>query len=364
MQNTVNNRQMAFMLFIALSTSSVATVAKTMAISAGHGAWLTLLIESIIFGAMAAVIVKLNQFNEGKTLYEYSRLLTGKYVAFLIGIFYIAHFFLFSLFLCDSFTLLIKSSFLIKTPIWAMLLVGIPIYGIIAYRGIRNIGRLSEIIGLIFLVVAIILFVSMLFQGTFSFVLPLYYPPDTGKYLLSLKDAIEPFIGIEVLLVIPFVKKSKKMSWTAMLSILGIGLFYILDVYGCYAMIGMDEIVYHRFPLVAAIRLVEYPKIEFLQRMDIVYDTIGFMRVFVGKSMLYLMSVELLCKMLPKANRLIVVIIVGAVTFIASMLTVGMPDITQIFVSILSVSCIAAAFVIPLVLFLIAKVKKNEKNSC
>ncbi|MCE5236430.1 MAG: GerAB/ArcD/ProY family transporter [Clostridiaceae bacterium] len=363
MRNTVTNRQVVFILFITLSTSSVATVAKTMAVSAGHGAWLTLLLVSIIFGLIATVIVKLNRLHEGKTLYQYSRELVGKYAAFAIGLIYLAYFFLFSLQLCNTFNQIIKSGFLLKTPVWAMLLAGMPIYGIIAYRGIRNIGRLAEIVGLTFLVVAIILFVSMLFQGTFSFVLPLYYPPDTGKYLLSLKDAIEPFLGVEVLLLIPFTKKSKKLSMTAMLSILGMGLFYILDVYGCYAMIGMDEIVYHKFPLVDAIRLVEYPQIEFLQRLDIVYDTIGFMRVFVGKSMLYLMIVELLSKMLPKANRLILVIVVGAAIFFASFMTSQLPDILRTVTSILSMGGIAVVFVIPLLLLLITKVKKHEENS-
>ena len=364
MQNTVSKRQMVFILFVTLSTSSVATIAKTMATSAQHGAWLTILIASLVFGGMAGLIIKLNQMNEGKMLYEYSRELTGKYVAFLIGLFYLAYFFTFSVFYCDSFDLLIKSSFLMKTPVWAMLLAGMPIYGVIAYKGIRNLGRLAELIGLIFLVVTVILLVSMLLQGTFSFVLPLYNPADTGKYLLALKNTIEPFIGIEVLLVIPFIKGDKKMAKTAVFALIGIGLFYILDVYGCYAMIGMDEIVYHRFPLVDAIRLVEYQKIEFLQRMDIVYDTIGFMRVFLGKSVLYMVIVELLCKMLPKAKRILIVVIVGAAVTLASLATIGIKDIISKLISILSTGGIAAAFVIPMMLLVISKVKKNaQKNS-
>jgi spore germination protein (amino acid permease) len=300
--------------------------------------------------------------NEGKMLYEYSQKLTGKFIAVIIGLFYLVYFFTFSLYYCNTFDLLIKSSFLLKTPVWAMLIAGMPIYGVIAYKGIRNIGRLAEIIGILFLLVALVLFVSMLIQGTFSFVLPLYYPPDTGKYLLSLKDAIEPFLGIEVLLVIPFFKKNKKTAKTAVFAIIGIGLFYILDVYGCYAMIGMDEIVYHRFPLVDAIRLVEYPDIEFLQRLDVLYETIGFMRVFVGKSMLYLVIVELLCKMMPKAKRVFIVIMVGLAITVASLSTNNITNILKTLASILIIGGIAAAFVIPLMLLMIAKVKMNAKK--
>lgn len=363
MQSAINNRQMVFILFITITTSSVATIARTMALSAKHGAWITILIASVFFGIMAGVIVKLNQAHEGKMLYEYSRDLTGKYAAFLIGLFYLAYFFIFSLFYCNSFDLQVKSIFLPKTPIWALLLAGMPVYGVIAYKGIRNLGRLAEIVGIVFLVVAVILFVSMLIQGTFSFILPLYDPSDTGRYLLSLKDTIEPFLGIEVLLVIPFIKKQQKIARTAVLAIIGIGLFYILDVFGCYAMIGMDEIVYHRFPLVDAIRLVEYRRIEFLQRLDIVYDTIGFMRIFVGKSILYLVLVEMLCKMLPKAKRIMLVIAVGIAVTIASLSTVGIPDIIEVLKSILKVGGLTAAFAIPLLLMVMTKVKKNAQKS-
>jgi Na+/proline symporter len=97
--------------------------------------------------------------------------------------------------------------------------------------------------------------------------------------------------------------------------------------------------------------------------MDIIYDTIGFMRVFVAKSILYLVIVELICKMLPKAKRIVVVVIVGAVVALASFFTIEMPNFIDTLVSILSISGIAAAFVIPLILLLVTKVKKNaEKN--
>jgi Na+/proline symporter len=67
--------------------------------------------------------------------------------------------------------------------------------------------------------------------------------------------------------------------------------------------------------------------------------------------------------MLPKANRIVVVVIVGAAVTLASLLTVEMPNFVDTMVSILSISGIAAAFVIPLMLLLVTKVKKNDKKS-
>ena len=129
-------------------------------------------------------------------------------------------------------------------------------------------------------------------------------------------------------------------------------------------MIGMDEIAYHNFPLVDAIRLVEYPSIEFLQRLDIVYDTIGFIRVFVGKSLVMLAIVEILCKMFPKAKRLFLTILTVVAVSVTSLLTMNIADMFQVFKTVLSYASIASALVIPVMLTVIARVKKNApKNS-
>lgn len=363
MQNTVTNRQMVFILFTTITSTSASSLAKTMATSAGQGAWITLLLASLVFAAVAVLIVKLNQLNEGKTLYEYSQALVGKRAGFLIGFFYAAYFTLFLLFYSNSFILLIKANFMPKTPVWALLLAGMPVYGTIAYKGVRNIGRLAEIMGLVIFVFLILLYISMLVQGTFSFILPLYNASDTGKYLLALKDAVDPYLGIEVLLLIPFMAKSKSTPRAAFFSILVIGLFYILDVYGCYAIIGPDEIIHYNFPMMAAIRLLNYPKIEFLQRMDVLYDTIGFMRVFLGISLLYLALVELLCKMLPKAKRIVVVIAIGFALFFAGIATFQIPNILQTFKTTLILCSFVAMAAVPLILFIITKVKKREKSN-
>jgi Na+/proline symporter len=85
--------------------------------------------------------------------------------------------------------------------------------------------------------------------------------------------------------------------------------------------------------------------------------------VFVAKSVLYLVIVELLCKMLPKVKRIVIVVIVGAAVTLASVLTVELPKFIEALVTILSIGGIAAVFVIPLMLLLITKVKKNAQKN-
>ena len=66
--------------------------------------------------------------------------------------------------------------------------------------------------------------------------------------------------------------------------------------------------------------------------------------------------------MLPKAKRLVIVVSVGVVIYVASIFTLGIKDISDILNAMLSYSGVAAAFLIPLTLFIMAKVKKHGKK--
>ena len=363
MPNTITNRQMVFFLAVAITPLTIITLPKDMATGAGHGAWLVLLLVSIVFAFMAVIIVKLNMMYEGQVLFDYSRKIMGPAAPYILGIFYVLYFTLVSTYLCSGFTTILKTGILPRTPEWFTLLIAMPVYGLIAYRGITNIARLAEIVGFIFFSVALIVTISMLFEGKTNNMLPLFEASKADKYIMSAKDSINSFLGIEILTVIPFTQKNKKASKAAFYTMIGIGLFYIIDVLGCYAMLGLEEIKYHNYPLIDAIRLVEYRKIEFLQRVDIIYDTIGFMHVILAKSIVYLAIVEYLCKLFKKTKRAIIVTGVGLLLFILSNLVLHMPSSNKLFLSIIIYSGIMASFIIPLTLYTFAKVKRNAKKN-
>lgn len=362
MQSTITNRQMVWTMFITISTVSIVTIAKTMALTAKHGAWIPQLITALIYGIFAAVIVRLGVMHEGKTVIEYSRDIAGRFMPYLLGLFYFCYFFIFFQYVCFFFDDLITTNFLIRTPVWALLFAGMPIYGYIAYKGWATAARLSEVVGVIFLIVAIIIFITMLVEGRVNFILPLYNHKRLGTYIVSVKDAVEQYAGVEILLFIPLTRRNKKPSVLAFLTMLGLGLFFVLDIYGCYAVLGADEIIYHKFPLVDALRIVEYPSLEILQRIDVAYETIGYMRVFLAKGIVYLVLVEIFCKLFPRARRLTVVIIIGIVMTATVLAIKSITGIHRILVVCLSIGSVAAAFVIPCLLLMKARRAQNAKK--
>lgn len=351
---------MVFILFLTLTTVSLMTMPKIIAESAGVGGWVTLMSTAAIFGVLVVVIVSLNNMFHGKVLFDYSQNLIGKAGSYIIAVFYIFYFIAITTSLSSSLSNILKSNFLLKTPQWATLFASLFICGYAAYKGITNVARIFEIYGFIFLSAVVAIHVLMLFQGNPENILPLYVPSETGKYFAAIKDVILPFLGIEVLTVIPFTAKNgKKASKVAFLSLIGVGLTYILVTESSIMMVGKNEIVHYQDAMLTAIRQAELPFIEFLKRLDVVYLVVGLLGVHAGITIAYTSVVEYVCKVFSKVSRVIIVICVGAAIFILALFTLGIDNFGKVFGEIIIYFGLVAAAFIPILLFVIAKVKKH-----
>jgi spore germination protein (amino acid permease) len=363
MRQMINNRQLVFLLYITIITTSVINVAKIQSTSSGHGAWIPLLCSGLIYGILAVLIIKLKRTFAGDTLFEYSGKLVGKFGAYVLAVVYTVFFILFSSYYCITFFHMVRANFLPKTPEWLLLLISMPVLGFIAHKGFTNCGRLAELVGSVYLAVTLILFATMLHQGRISNDLPLFVRSETGKYFSAIKNTLNEFAGASLLTLIPTAKADKKRSRIIFLMYIAIALYYILDVYGSWAMVGMDETSHYNYPLIDAIRLVEYKKVEFLQRVDITYQTIGFIQIFAAKGIVYLCIVEYMCKLFPKARRLVIVVITGILAYSIDVFALGIPNISNRLFAIRSYYSLVVSFVIPCALLIIAKVKKNGKQN-
>jgi spore germination protein len=363
LRQSVNNKQIVFVLFITIVTGAIINVPKTQAISAGHGAWLPMLLIGIIYGFGAMLIIYLNKTYEGDTLFEYSGKIIGRFGAYLLAIIYTIFYVLVSSYYCITFFEMVKANFLPKTPEWLLILFSMPFLGFLAYKGFTNNARLAELVGIVFLAVSLVLFATMFFEGRITNILPLYIKSETGRYFLAMKDTINQYAGITLLTLIPISKSNKNVSKTVFWTFVGLAVFYILDVYGCYAMIGIDEIQHYNYPLVDAIRLVQYKRIEFFQRVDIAYMTIGFMRVFVAEGIVYMLAVEYVCRMLPKVKRLTIVVAAGLVFYAFDLAAIGIPKAARFLDVARTLYSIFVTFIIPGGLLMVLKVKKNAKKS-
>lgn len=361
MKSDVTNRQIFFLLFLTLTTYTIINIPKIMAQHAGTGAWLPILLTTVIFSLLALLIVCLGNMFPGKMLFDYSREIVGNLLAYIFSIYFAAYFLLVAVYLNIQLTSVLKSEFFPRTPQWTTLIAGIIVFGCIAYKGINSTTRLFEIIGPVFLLTAVAIHAIMLTQGDFHSIFPLFRSSQLPKYIAATKETIISFLGIEVLTIIPFTKQNgSKAAFEALLSLLAIGLFYVFVVETCIMMLGLYNIQNYNYALIEAIKLVDNPVLE---RFDILYLTVGFAGLIAGICAVYVALVEYTCKLFPKMNRKISVFLLGAIITALSMVGLGTKNSEQFFNSVIPVSGLVSAFFIPVLLLVIAKVRGlGQKN--
>lgn len=362
MFNTITNRQMAFIFVLMLTSYSVVIIPKYMATSAGTGAWVVLLVTSIVFGLFSMVIVSLNNMFHGKTLFEYSAQLITKPGAYLITIVYILYFFSIIVILVSQQAQLLKSNFFIKTPDFVFPLLGILLYCYIAAKGITTMARLCEMIGIVFVVTAVSVHTIMLFEGHILRILPLFNPDDLGDYAEGFTKAVTPFLPISLLFAIPFTQKNKTAKKPAFFTLVGIGLFYILVVYTTIMMVGLNDIAHYDDAVIVAIRNVELEFLDFVARMDILYMTVGFAGLFMGISILMTLVTDFLCRMFKSVKRMAIVIALGILTLASFFVVRGLEGFGQFADEAETVIGVVLCLIVPTALLIIAKLKKRSKK--
>ena len=124
-------------------------------------------------------------------------------------------------------------------------------------------------------------------------------------------------------------------------------------------MVGLHEIRYYEYPLLAAIRQIQLKNVEFLRRVDILYLTMGLMGIFAGESVVYLAIVEYGGRLLPRVSRAAIVICTGAVIFVLSLIGFGIENFDEIMSRYIKYAGLIAAGLIPIILWIIAKVRKR-----
>lgn len=363
LMNSITNKQLVMILFITLTCYSIIVIPKVMAESAGTGNWITLILTALIFGLAAVVIVSLNSLFQGKMLFDFAPQIVGKPIAYVIVIFYILYFFFIVVYLITMKARLLKADFFPQTPLWSFPFIGIPVFCFIANKGITNVSRLAEIIGVVFIITAVFVHLIMMTQGKVNRIQPFFNTSDIKNYIEGFKYAIFPFLGIELLLAIPLTKKNgSKAKKTAFLTVMFIGLFYIFLVESCIMKVGLNDIVNYKDPLIVAIRDTSPEFIEIFTRLDILYLTVGFGALFVGISINFAVIVEYLCRIFKNTNRPIIVTAVGAISYIIFFIVKDMAKYEKFVEDIGTYLGIVGSIVIPVFLFVLAKIRKVKKK--
>lgn len=363
MNENLTNRQIAFILFGVIVGYGIMGLPKNVTENAGTGAWISLLMATIMAVILTYVYTYLGYVHENKTIYEYGQILTGKFIAALIMIIFFVEFFIFFTTIIRASSEVIKLTVLIKTPVWALCLVYYLVIYYIAIKRLRIVARLSEYYGILLILALLTIHILISTQGKIINIRPYFGSSDIMTYLKATSSTILPFLGVEMIAIIPFNKKvNNKKVFKYTLSMIGfIGLLYILIVESCISVMGVDGIIFYKDALLATIRRVDIEWLQFLRRLDGIFLMVYIMAVFNTATIFAYGSILILSKYFKKINFKLLSFIVMVISFYISQMPKTFDDVQEIMDYSSYLGFITLGF-IPIVLLIITKVKKYDKK--
>lgn len=355
LKSSVTDRQIFFLLFLTLTSYTIISISKVIAQGVGPDGWVALTITSLVFAVFAAIIVRLNSAFPGMMLFDYCQRIAGKFLAYAVAIYFILYFLMVSVYLNTRLTQVLREEFYPKTPAWAMLVSGVLVFGWVAQRGVTGVARFFEIIGTVFVITAIATHIVMFQQGDLREILPFFRASKLPDYLLATKDTVTAFLGIELLTVFPLSGKNvKRTTWTAALSLVVIGLFYVLVAETSIMIVGMKSTENYEYALIEAIKQINAPVLE---RFDVLFLSVGFSGLVAGICGVYLALVEYAVRIFKKAPRWAVVAGVGAAIIALGIAAQAVKNSIDLFEAAIPAAGLVSAFLIPAILLLTAKVR-------
>lgn len=357
MPQGITNRQLFFIIFLTLTAYSTIFESKFIVNEAGRSSWVPIMTIAAIMAVLTYMHGKLKIMYLNLTLFEACRQYLNKFITYTFA----AYFFLYGLWISIYLQLnmlpLVKANFLPQTPSLAIILATIILVAFVSNKGVTNIARLYEILGLVFLITAAGLCIVLIIEGDLYNILPVYQSSDLDKPFELFKRSIMTFGGLELLFVFPFTKINKKAPKQMFWTVIFVGLFIVLMTESTIFSLGINDTNLYRDSFLEAIKTVSIPVIE---RPDIFYLTFGLASLFAGIISVFTVAVEFALNIFPQLSRIKIIMILSIVFTVASEILLkikGIWDSMNIFTPYL---IIVSIIIIPLiVLILLARLEKK-----
>lgn len=362
MKEYLTNRQIAFIIFGVIVGYGIMPLTKDIVEEAGTGGWFALLIAIVIAIIFTYIFTYLGYVHQNKTIDEYSEILTGKFITYIFISIYIIYYFLGCTLVTRMVSEQVKLTMLVKTPAWALSLMILLVAYYAVIKRLKIIAMLCEVYGVFIIVGFLIMILALLTKGKLINLKPFFVLEDIKTYFKATSGTIAPLIGMEIIGIIPLSRRTnnKKIFKYTTCMVGFIGILYILEVEACMAIMG-ESVIYYKSALLATIRRTEIQAFQFLRRLDGLFIIFWLMAVFCTVTIWAYGAVFFIHKYYKKISFNILAFIVIGFSFIVSTIPKTIDKVEEIYKYLGYIGFVAAG-VIPMILFVITKMKKYDKE--
>lgn len=362
MNNSLTNRQIAFIVYCTIVGFGVVNIPRDAADAGETGGWVTIIILTLMFIAVAYAVNYIAYIAEEKDLFEFCKMLAGKFFAYIVLIVYAIYFFVSFTMITRIYSETVRITILPKTPSWTMALFFFIVVYYALKKGLNVIARVCEMYGIINIVGNIFMGIILFTQGKIINLRPAFVKEDMLTYITGIPKLIFAFLGVEMLLFIPYNKRTNKNSFKYTTGIIGlIGGLYILAAESVISVVGVDTVMLYKAALFNIVRGVDVPYLEIFRRLDGIYVIIWTFNIFCSVSLWGYGLVTCVNKVFkgPQGRDKTIYVIILA--FIVSQIPGSTNDVENL-LKYNGYLGYLTAFIIPGILLIIMKVKKNDKT--
>lgn len=324
--------------------------------------WISVFLGGLIAMIAGVIIVKLSQQFPGKTFYQYSQEIVGKWVGGFLSLLIVGYFFTISAFEVRTMAEVTGFFLLEGTPTWAIILPFLWVGFYLIIGGINPIARMFEIIFPITIV--IFLLVAFMSLGIFEInnlrpVLGLGMLP----MLKGIKTAALAFLGPEImLLLVAFMKQPNKAVKVVLVGLSIPLIFYVITVVMVIGALSVDGVVTRTWPTLDLMRSFEITGLIF-ERFESLLLVIWIMQIFATFTITYYAAALGLAQLFKKNIHPFIYGLIPII-YIIAMFPKNINDLFKLGDRIGNVALFLFG-VLPLILLLISRLKgeKHETKS-
>lgn len=265
----ISTNQFVWMLFIIITSLTSIQLPAMLIMQAGRDAWLAAIGGWFLDVLLAVVYAYMGVRFPGENFVQYSITILGNIAGKIVGIFFPLFFLLACVVLMRGFSQLLNEFFMPTTPLLATIIPALFIAAYAARQGIEVIGRVTELLGPLYLLSIILIAILLIPNATLDQLKPQF---DRGVYpFLISSPLILTFYGVCVIMAmfIPVCNRPENGFLAKFIAVSLGAMFVIIIVVLSVAVFGYEQAANIRAPGLELSRMIAYG--SYLERVEIVW---------------------------------------------------------------------------------------------
>ncbi|MCT4596812.1 MAG: spore germination protein [Vallitalea sp.] len=365
MNSSLTGKQISYLLFGITMGYAVLSIPKNVAEKGGTGGWMVVIVGVIITIVLSQMFIYVGTYFTNETMDEYLPKLTGNFISYCIIIIFAIYTFLVGTLIARLTCETIRLTMLIHTPVWALcvLLLFVSFYSMT--KSFQSLGRIAEIFGMIIIIFGIMIFTIIFTQGKITNIKPIFAFSEID-FFGTLSVIGFSLTGLEIFPIIPMHNNKKEISKNIIIIQLIIGFMYILIIECCISVMGVESIIKYEETLFATMRRIELPQLQFLKRIDGIFLIVWLLALYftvLYECYITVYFTEKLIKVNKASdkNKNIIILIIFIISIIVCLAPSSLLE-TKSILNIIGYVGIGINIGLPLILFILTKLKKNKKT--